>query len=685
MICKVHAWPGFVLVGILLLCLMSDVKAAQTHVLLVGVSHYPEASGWKALQGPVSDVRSMREFWLSRDVPTTSIRVLAEPAVGGTVGLPERARIIAELERLGRVAKTGDFAFIFLSGHGSQVTAVEDPHEADGMDEVFVARDVTAATADAPASGVITDDELGRLVGSVRATGAFVWLLVDACHSGTMDRSDASATGRSIPHSLLNPQRTHDGVTVAAGSALDFTEDSDASRYVAFFAAQSHQEAKERSFPPDSQEVRGLFTTFVLQALADGGAQSFGDLALEVFNRQARWPTFQLPTPLFEGALDAPLPEQVRGPRTVASATGRIPVRWDRLRKQYDLYAGALAGLRQGERVTLYESAVDGRAGALAQATVSEVGAVASRLTIDDEAALLAKLAGSPTKWSLTAERSVASDTRVAVHLQQGGSCAVPAGSLESALRESDFIRIETDARAADFRLCFEDRPRQVLIARGAAPLSAGAADSGVERLELPSSQDGVSSALLSRLIEVHRVRMVRDFAAQFGNGALGLVETRFARSASGQEAQPVPPGQVPVLRDGDLIDVEILNPGSRPTDVTLIYVDSSERFVVVPYRGQPTSRIPPGGQLRLPPVPISGSPGHHALYVFAVEALDQAPPSDLSFFVDCRSDCGQTRGEVSSALEALMRTAVRAPVEKTRATQGQAAIETIAWQVAGR
>ena len=62
-----------------------------------------------------------------------------------------------------------------------------DGDEADGLDETLVPIDASVDEG-GKVKGMITDDELGVLVGSAMA-GRRVHVVVDACHSGTSTRS----------------------------------------------------------------------------------------------------------------------------------------------------------------------------------------------------------------------------------------------------------------------------------------------------------------------------------------------------------------------------------------------------------------------------------------------------------------------------------------------------------------
>lgn len=69
--------------------------------------------------------------------------------------------------------ESGDFLFFHYSGHGTQVKDL-DGDEPDGLDEAIYTR-----------HGVVTDDEIAKVVGSIPA-GVTVVMIFDCCNSGTI-------------------------------------------------------------------------------------------------------------------------------------------------------------------------------------------------------------------------------------------------------------------------------------------------------------------------------------------------------------------------------------------------------------------------------------------------------------------------------------------------------------------
>ncbi|MEO0601141.1 MAG: caspase family protein, partial [Myxococcota bacterium] len=147
--------------------------------LLVGVGYDP-ASGWSDLEGPPHDVTAMAAAlgrWGFRD---DEVRQL----VGAEA---TREAIVAGIrDHLGS-AGPDDVVVFYYSGHGQQVTD-DDGDEPDGLDEALVPAD-NRGTADA--GGHLRDDTLEALFADLSSEHVIV--LVDACHSGSVTRGEATA------------------------------------------------------------------------------------------------------------------------------------------------------------------------------------------------------------------------------------------------------------------------------------------------------------------------------------------------------------------------------------------------------------------------------------------------------------------------------------------------------------
>ncbi|MFN2571158.1 MAG: caspase domain-containing protein [Gemmatimonadales bacterium] len=156
----------------------------ERYALLVGVSDYP--GRLLDLNGStLNDVELMKSVLVDKyGFNPSNILVLRD--VEGN-----REQIIQAFQRhLGQAGPNG-LAVFYYSGHGTQLpdnrylTGPADPETSDNKDEALA---VWGAAAD---YGLILDDELGELVGGLKAGRVLV--VLDDCYSGTGTRAAAQA------------------------------------------------------------------------------------------------------------------------------------------------------------------------------------------------------------------------------------------------------------------------------------------------------------------------------------------------------------------------------------------------------------------------------------------------------------------------------------------------------------
>ncbi|WP_291337582.1 caspase family protein [Albidovulum sp.] len=320
---------------------LADAARAETRALLVGVSDYEaENVGLTDLRGPENDVRLLREVLLRLGV--NQVETIADGVEDAT--RPSRAAIMDALARLAATSAPGDLIYVHFSGHGTQ-QADRDRDETDGLDEVFLAIDAAPGPA---GSGVIVnslvDDEIGRAVGAIRASGADVFVVFDSCHCGTALRGGAagivaryvepSVFGIDVPHfAMPEPQ-------------ADLTLKGDLSgRYLAFYAARSAEAAHEINLAEaeGGEAWFGLFSARLAARLETGTDMSYRQLfeaVLADLNDDALSGLARAQTPSWEGNLiDAPVLGRGR--------IGQPPAR--RFRVEGDeVMAGTVHGLGRG-------------------------------------------------------------------------------------------------------------------------------------------------------------------------------------------------------------------------------------------------------------------------------------------------------------------------------------------------
>jgi hypothetical protein len=306
-----------------LLCLVPAIAAASATVqtpgerwwgVIVGVGQYQHLDPSLALEGPPNDVPLVVNWLHRQGVPRRHLTVLADQ-VRRADGLPTRAAILDALQSLSLHMQSGDVAFLYFAGHGSQQPqGGAQWSKADGLDEIFLPRDVGRwDAASGGVEGAIVGREIGAIVDALRARGIFVWLVFDSCHSATIARTlmFPQVRSRAVPPSQLgvpNVKASQTPETGGGGGRLIKVQGAElAGGYVAFYASQTVESAPELALPPGEpgRQVHGLFTYALLNSLNATGAGSYREVSHRILAYYAS--TYPATTPEFEGALDGPI------------------------------------------------------------------------------------------------------------------------------------------------------------------------------------------------------------------------------------------------------------------------------------------------------------------------------------------------------------------------------------------
>lgn len=162
----------------ILLCLYFCVCSyANVRVLSIGVSDYPEASGWNKLNSH-NDVELMRRIF--------SNAILLENASATRSGIEKQLKALADN------SSKGDTVIIHFSGHGQQIITTNSTAEIDGVDEAIVPFDAAKRkTKSYNGQNHLTDDDFGNAIGNIRRVvgpSGLVIAIIDACHSDSMDK-----------------------------------------------------------------------------------------------------------------------------------------------------------------------------------------------------------------------------------------------------------------------------------------------------------------------------------------------------------------------------------------------------------------------------------------------------------------------------------------------------------------
>lgn len=166
---------------LLFFCITTCVEAQVKRALLVGISDYSKDYSWSRINGAndVDLIKSALKGFTIKELRNTE----------ATYG-----NICQNLSNLVNQSKKGDIIYIHLSGHGQPVEDF-DGDEDDGWDESFVPYDAGFKYGEKGYTGNhhLIDDNINQYISKLREKvghKGFVYLVVDACHSGTMQRGD---------------------------------------------------------------------------------------------------------------------------------------------------------------------------------------------------------------------------------------------------------------------------------------------------------------------------------------------------------------------------------------------------------------------------------------------------------------------------------------------------------------
>jgi hypothetical protein len=573
--------------------LIAPVALAERHALLVGVSDYPNLAKDKQLRGPRNDVPAIREALLQRGFADARIRVLADGVEGAA--LPTRAAILAALNGLANTVARGDFVFVYFGGHGALApTDAQVPpayRRPDGRQPIFLPRD--AAMWDRALERVpnaIADYVLVPALDALRARGAFVWSVFDACHSATLVRGDGGASdeaGRQLSARDLGiPAAAYATPERAVGAATRGPADLPLSArsatvpasfpgagYVAFYAAQQDEVTPEYRLPEGAPDrvVRGLFSYWFVRSLAGAGDVTYRQLGEYILRSYAAIPRMA-PTPMWTGThLDSPIFGDAR--------SARVP-QWPLLDNGsggWILRAGQLQQLGPGSLLAVLPSPLSGDEATLGYVRVVQADTLQA---IAEPVAHLGKPAlGHVPAGSYGRLRAGAVDFTLRVAVQS-----------RSAVDERALRQVVAAVQAAwprEFPVDWvpTSRPHDVRIEAADGKLWLLA--SGVRRPHGSTVSPGfdllardLATELRGRMLKTAKALNLLRIAASLGAHSDPAISVSLAFERKGDTA-PLEQGSVVQLEVDDIVYVTVRSlRKTGAVDVTALYVDEGNQIV---------------------------------------------------------------------------------------------------------
>ena len=610
---------------------------AKNYALLIGVSNYTHKD-ITPLKGPANDVTLMWRALGKRGF--SDITILADGLATGpefprSSSDPTRAAILNAFSALGERAAAGDLVLVYYSGHGTEQPVRNNNQDAErgNLDQVMLPLDAGAYDrATETIKNGIVDDEIGAALDKIRARGADVWVVVDACHAGSMTRGVFEGLAvRGIDSSRLGVPPAPPSASPRTKTMQFVTKPSSGSEgsLVEFFAVDSSREAIERSFDEFARPMigqgtdrrMGVFTYFLYRALTDSNSRvaTYRDLAHHLVREMQQSQIAPPAMPTFGGALDRPLLSIGKAPP---------PASWEvtLVGNTVEIPAGALHGVTDKTVLKLSDSpAPDGPQ--WAQATVSKAGPISSVAEIDGPipnakpAALWARVATPGVSFSLkVAEPPAAELADAAVRRLLDETKAQAARQRQGAIdwvgaKDAADVRLRAYGGRlwilpADAEWVREDSRRDVPKLK-AYPLTPS------YPVASAASVGNVADALhkIARARNMVRLAEVADPTRSGSNPWTGLKVSAERIPAPGDDKNPqrACPNMTrlsdqelkgksidlklpePVFHC-DLVRITVRNTGARDVDLNLSYIDARSGITKI---GQDcTVTVPPGGQL---------------------------------------------------------------------------------------
>lgn len=582
-------------------------RQPQVWALLVAASNYPALLPRDQLQGPPNDARLLSALLKDRfRVPNENIVVLAEGL--GADQLPTRSRIETEFRLLAERVRPGDQVLILLAGHGSQQPdSAEDSDERDGLDEIFLPRDIGGWNrAVGAVDNSITDDDLHAWLSNVQSKGTHIFFIADTCHSGTISRG-ASAVSRDVQSDSLGipaaeitraaeraaaelpegtvsrggPDETRDETRAVEGDAREGS-------LIALYAALPHELTYEQVLPKGGQS-HGWLSWALNKALSESAAPrlTYRELAQRVqwHYEQHHWTNSH---PMIAGA-DDDLDREVLG---VRQWPGRSRIMLERGENGgYSVNAGFLHGAGPGSVFAAYATDADRPAGFVrvtkATAVEADVEPVefagqpkVSELPVPSRCELTYQDLGDYKVW-VSVDVTLVSDAQ-----QQSQTRDRLNGLLQSVASSTEaMLRTTPEGETPDWYIIASESGSSIRIA-SAGELSRD--DGG--RLLLSEVQtfgpypvdDSLSGVLLEEFSKLARAANLRRIAEleTGGNGDIPL-DVRVERLVDQRRGRysPLSIAPTPEVRNDDLVRVVITNPAKSSVDVTVLYVQTDGKI----------------------------------------------------------------------------------------------------------
>ncbi len=594
---------------------------ARNHALLVGVGEYPFHEGID-LEGPPNDVRMMSHVLQDRGFAASEINILTDGM--SDEALPTRKAILNALVSLSEQVSKGDFVYLQFGGHGARQPQPEDAKdiEADGLDEIFLPRDIGQwKESIQTVENAITDNEFDQYISAIRAKGAFVWAVFDTCHSGTMVRGApmTNTRFRKVDESRLGiPEADMQDARAMASRGVGQADMASAKQshgelggYVAFYGAQSDEPAPEMMLPARSRNKawHGMLTYTLAQILSRPQVISYRQAMQRILQQYAAY-NLRTPTPLFEGSVtDARIFGQermervVQWPLSVKTANITIP-------------AGSLAQVDPGSVFAIMaepQMKSDEALGYLEVASGNEFKSTLLPVAYKRKGAIdVSKI--PKHAWGRLIHQEVGFQVAIALPDPMQGLTA----NEKKALSVVRGLASEVQGRgirfqwvkagdAADLRLGFSPRgdsecsPDRLWLMSADGELRCNGSTKNID-IVLDKDKKILRQVLMDSLQRMAKVLNLQRIAANLSlSGGMSALDIRFeVIPVNGKKRYLLQKDQLAMLTSGDKVSAYTINSSKSPYDLSVLFVDGRYGITpVFPSDGQ-LGRIEAGGKVKL-------------------------------------------------------------------------------------
>lgn len=194
------------------ICGKQTAFAQQKRALLIGISDYgntnEDPNKWSNING-ANDVKLLQPLFSEQGFEVLTL--VDEEAT--------YSAIIKSLNKLTRTCKKGDLVYVHFSMHGQPVEDLNGDEE-DGWDEALIPVDAQMRFEEGiyEGSNHLLDDTLEEYFNKIRSkigTNGQLYVVLDACHSGTASRGDDEYVrgvrdGFTRSGKLYTPDRTRE-------------------------------------------------------------------------------------------------------------------------------------------------------------------------------------------------------------------------------------------------------------------------------------------------------------------------------------------------------------------------------------------------------------------------------------------------------------------------------------------